>query len=285
MKLKLFAVLAALAVIAAACSSGESATETAEPPATTSEAANGEPGSARTIEAPEAAIVVDGDASDWSSIVGLDLTLEPIPGEEWDTKPATLKIAYDADNVYVLFEVDDDFDWTAEDAHLSPGVGVQWAIDSAAASAMGAEEPDRETSLGTVDIWHWEIECGLGEESGGAISGPGDGNDPGNDDACNLDDEWSTTPENREDDNGSGAENSLLGAFSHSDPTAGSDGTYVFEMSRPLQTGDAQDAQFTVGETARVAAAYWDPDNSPDGWTDAEHVQSANQGWIDVVFS
>lgn len=289
MKLKLFAVAAALAVIAAACSSGDSTTATDSPTATeaasasTSDGTTGS-GSARTIEAPEATIVVDGDASDWSSIVGLDLTLEPIPGEETDMKPATLKIAHDADNVYVLFEVDDDFDWSAEDAHLSAGMAVQWAIDSSAAAAMGAEEPDRETSLGTVDIWHWELDCGIGEESGGAISGPGDGKDPGNDDACNFDDEWSTTPENREDDNGAGAENSLLGVFSHSDPVVGSDGTYVFEMSRPLQTGDEQDAQFTVGETARVGAAYWDPDNSPDGWSDDEHVQTANEGWIDVTF-
>ena len=213
------------------------------------------------------------------------MTLEPIAGEDFDEKQATLKVAYDSDNVYVLLTVDDDFDLNLEDAKLSPANAIQWAIDAGAGEAMGAEEPDRETSLGMVDIWHWELECAAGVDSGGAVNPSGDGKDPGNDATCNFDDEWATDVESREDDNGAGAENSLLGVFSHSDPTVGNDGTFIFEMSRPLQTGDAQDAQFAPGDTARLAVAYWDPDNGPDGWTDDEHVQSANQGWIEVTFN
>ena len=53
-------------------------------------------------------------------------------------------------------------------------------------------------------------------------------------------------------------------------------------MARPLQTADAGDAQFTVGEPTLLALAYWDVDWSPNGWTDDGHVQSANQGWIQV---
>jgi len=272
---KVFIVAAAVAILAVACSAEDDATAGSTP----------DPATTRSIEAPEAEIVVDGDASDWDTIAGLELTLEPIPGVEVEPKQATLKVARDSTNVYLLLEVDDDYDWTAEDAHeLSAAIGIQWAIDTDAAEAMGAEEVDQETSLGMVDIWHWELECATGIQSGGAVSDAGEGKDPGNDDACNFDDEWATTPENREDDNGSGAENSLLGVFTHSEASAGVDGTYVFEMSRPLQTGDAQDAQFESGETARVAVAYWDPDNSPEGWVDEEHVQSANQGWIEVEF-
>jgi len=58
---------------------------------------------------------------------------------------------------------------------------------------------------------------------------------------------------------------------------------WVFEMSRPLQTGDPQDAQFASGGVAQVALAYFDPSEGPEGWTDAGHLQSAYSGWIEVT--
>ena len=135
-----------------------------------------------------------------------------------------------------------------------------------------------------VDIWYWRLDCPIGVEQGGAVSGPGTG-DPGNDAACNFDDEWATDPETHDDDVGPGAENSLLGVFSHSNPVEDGDGTWYFEMRRPLQTGDPMDAQFVVGETTRLALAYWDPDAGQNGWGRRNHVQSSNQGWIDVVLA
>jgi hypothetical protein len=66
-------------------------------------------------------------------------------------------------------------------------------------------------------------------------------------------------------------------------PVAESDGTWYFEMSRPLQTGDAQDAQFTVGGTGLLAMAYWDPDYGFEGWEAESHVVSATDGWIQVT--
>lgn len=150
---------------------------------------------------------------------------------------------------------------------------------------MGATDDDEETSLGMVDIWHWELECAAGEVSGGATSGPGEGSDPGNDEVCNFDDEWATAPETREDDNADGAENSLSGSWSHSDPTADAAGTWTFEMSRPLDTLDTTDAAFAVDGTGLLAFAYWDADATPEGWEDNGHVQSANLGWIKVNFA
>jgi hypothetical protein len=50
-----------------------------------------------------------------------------------------------------------------------------------------------------------------------------------------------------------------------------------------LETGDSQDGQLTVDETALMALAYWDPDNSVEGWDDDQHVQSSNEGWIEVL--
>ena len=68
----------------------------------------------------------------------------------------------------------------------------------------------------------------------------------------------------------------------HTNQTDSGPGVWYFEVSRPLQTGDAQDAQFTVGESTLLALAYWDADFGPDGWDDSTHVQSSNQGWIQV---
>lgn len=97
--------------------------------------------------------------------------------------------------------------------------------------------------MGLVDIWHWELDCGPGEVAGGG--GIPGGNDPN----CNLDDEYATTPEEREDDETAQAENSLVGVWEHTERSqgAGADGLWIFELSRPLQTGDPQDAQFVSG--------------------------------------
>ncbi len=238
----------------------------------------------RSLDAAEADIVVDGDAGDWSGVDGLDMTLRAISDESFDPKEATVKVAHDGDNVYVLFQVEDDYDWTSEDKHLSASAAVQWAVDDGAGEAMGSTDADRETSLGLVDIWHWELECEAGVDNGGAVSDPGAENDPGDDGLCNFDDEYATATEDREDDGGDGAENSLLGVWTHTSNTIDEDGTWTFEMSRPLQTGDAQDAQFEVGSSAILALAYWDADTGPDGWSDEFHVVSANEGWITIEF-
>lgn len=305
-------VLVVVSMLVAACGNGggeeESTSTTIGPAATTTEATVTTEGGAtttegeheegeeedhehmeRTIEAPSASITVDGDASEWDALPGLDVTLESIQGVDVESRMATVKVAHDGEYAYVLLNVEDDYNWSAEDPHLSASLAVMWSVDTGAGPHMGAEDDAGEgPSLGMVDIWHWELECGLGEEQGGRVSGPGEGF-PGNDEACNFDDEFATDPETRFDDGdtegpaGSGAENSLLGVFSHTDPTEDAPGTWTFEMSRPLQTGDSQDGQLTIGETALMALAYWDPDNSVEGWDDDQHVQSANQGWIEVL--
>src|SRR3972149_9101543 len=60
----------------------------------------------RSIDAVAAAITVDGDASDWEGIPGLDLTLSPIQGEEQIAdQAASVKVAYDDEFLYGLFIV------------------------------------------------------------------------------------------------------------------------------------------------------------------------------------
>jgi len=287
----------ALALIAGACSSSEETTTTSPPTTeapsfstttegtTPSATATTAPGTAlRSVEAPAVSISVDGDVSDWDGVAGLDVTLEPIVGEDVDPLPANVKAAHDDEFLYVLFSVEDDFNWDAADAHMSGAAAVMWAIENGAGPHMGVEDEDGEgPSLGMVDIWHWELECALGENQGGAVAGPGEGHDAGNDSGCNFDDEWSTDPETREDDNSASGENSLLGVFNHTNATDDGAGTWYFEMRRPLDTGDSQDAQFAAGSSALLALAYWDPDSGPDGWEDDLHLQSSNQGWIQVL--
>ncbi len=234
------------------------------------------------LEAPAVAeIVVDGDPAEWDAVAGLELTLQPIVGEDAPPVESFVKVAHDDVFIYVLFGVQDDFNWSEIDPHFSGAPAVMWPVEEAAGPHMGGEDRSGRPGLGIVDIWYWRLDCPIGVEQGGAVHGPGTG-DPGNDGTCNFDDEWASDAETHEDDVGDGAENSLLGVFSHSNPTEDAPGTWIFEMRRPLQTADPLDAQFTVGGTSRLALAYWDPDTGQNGWGRRDHVQSSDYGWIEV---
>jgi hypothetical protein len=307
--LVLVAALAVLALAAVACGGdgeGEAlpaaeATPTAEEPAdgvtvepeeTPTEVADHEAGEI-AFNAASATITVDGDNSDWASIQGVTVPMEQIEipaGADWDEPnpldpiDVTLKVATDNENVYVLMEVPDDYDFDPADHNLSASPSVMFLIDPSAGPHMGASDEDFEVGLGMVDIWHWELDCEAGAMSGGGD--PGSGDDPD----CNLDDEFATDPETREDDGGGDtanpdAENSIAGTWEHTARSAGigADGNWIFEMSRPLQTADPEDAQFVSGGMALMALAYFDADESAEGWTDTGHLQSSENGWIEVT--
>ena len=299
---------AATMALAMACGGGDKKESTPSPeaePSPTEAAAvtpTTEPGQVEisdiVVDAATATITVDGDDSDWDSIEGATIPLKQTNVDELDpvqvqdleidfgTLPpvdATLKVAVDEENIYVLMEVPDAFDYNPADHDFSAAMALMFRIDDAAPASMGVELKDLETSLGVVDIWHWELDCGPGEMSGGGVAGAGD--DP----ECNLDDEYAPNPEDREDDGGGDTpnnptgENSLSGVWTHTAAAAGGDGTWIFEMSRPLQTGDTQDAQFASGEKVYIGLAYWDPNETVEGWTGAGHLQSADNGWIEVA--
>jgi hypothetical protein len=252
------------------------------------------------VDVASATITVDGDDSDWDSIEGATVPLKQINIDELDPVQvqdleidigelppvdSTLKVATDEENIYVLLEVPDAFDYNPDPLqhNFSAALAVMFQIDEAAPAHMGVDEEDLEASFGVVDIWHWELDCGPGEMTGGGVAGSGD--DP----ECNFDDEYAPNPEDREDDGGGDTpnnptgENSLSGVWTHTAAAAGGDGNWIFEMSRPLDTGDTQDAQFASGEKAYLALAYFDPSETPEGWTDAGHLQSADIGWIEIA--
>ena len=252
-----------------------------------------------TIDAASVPITVDGDAADWADVPAtavmleqLDLSLlPPEQADEIEFGPidpieVQFKVANDADNVYMLVEVPTAYDYVADDHGLSPAIAVQSKVVPEASAHMGSEEADLFASTGMVDIWHWELDCGPGEMSGGGATAEGSVAG-GDDEACNMDDEYSTTPEMREDDGGGDepnetAENSLVGSWSHSAAEIGGKGTWVFEMARPLSTGDSQDANWEAGGMAELVLAWWDPNETEEGWTDAGHLTNAYDGWITV---
>ncbi len=296
------AALAALSLALVGCGDDDDATVTTTPAAATQVAtsapATGSPAASPVatqevqeegelrLTAAAASIVLDGKMDDWANIEGIEVPLEAIP-EEFREEPTagedvtvTLKVATDGANIYVLVAVPDGFDYDPDNHRRSAAIAVQWLIGADASPHMGAAEPDFEDETGMVDIWHWELDCGPGELSGGTFP-------TGNDPDCNLDDEYATLTDEREDDD---ADNSLTGSWDHTGRAQGisADGTWIFEIARPLQTGDPQDAQFELGGTAFLALAYWDGNEGREedgGWTDAGHVQSANEGWIEVVFA
>ena len=166
------------------------------------------------ITAASATITVDGDTSDWEAIEGTVVNLEQIRLADLDPEQAaeiefgevapidvSLKVASDAENLYMLVEVPTAFVYDAEDHNLSPALAVQFLIDEGAGEHMGVDEADLYASTGMVDLWHWELDCQPGATSGG--QGIPGGEDP----ACKLDDEYATTPEKREDDGGGDTEN------------------------------------------------------------------------------
>jgi hypothetical protein len=241
----------------------------------------------RSLAAARAKITLDGKADDWAAVPGMQVPLKAIP-KEFREDPtaagdvtATLKVATDGTNVYVLMIVPDTFTYNPDPAkhRLSPAVAVQWQMGTATPQ-MASAGPQLKDTTGMVDIWHWELDCGPGAPSGGTFP-------TGNDPKCNLDDEYATLNDEREDDK---AESSLTGSWDHTGRAKGPEaaGEFVFEIARPLRNGDAQDAQFQLGSIARIALAYWDGSESQGGWTDAGHAVSVTTeeglaGWIEVA--
>ncbi len=218
-------------------------------------------------------ISMDGFAGDWQDVLGTEITLI-MPFATDERIQATMKMAYDDSNIYVLMTVEDDFHYNPDDHHLSPAIAVLFAVDNAATPDMGGGN-------GNVDIWHWELDTGPGVVAGLNVNS---GNDP----VGNLDDEWADSITNRHDDD---IANEISGSWSHTDMSAeGAPGQWIFEMKRPLVTSDSrQDVQFRVGQTYKMALAYWDGDETAEGWTDSGHYASCRDpetldfSWLNIT--
>jgi hypothetical protein len=115
---------------------------------------------------------------------------------------------------------------------------------------------------------------------------------------ANKDDEYAVSPYCRLDDDGISAGNEWSGAWSHSSSNVSPQGVstesgatedmYNFELSRLLttQSPTTDKAELVAGETYQFGLAYWDPNETADGWTDSGHyVTGCATNWLDLVLS
>src|SRR3990172_10506106 len=153
----------AIMALAMACGGGDKKESTPSPEAETSPTAAAtvtpttEAGHVEisdiVVDAETATITVDGDDSDWASIEGATVPLKQIDVDEWDPVQvkdmeidigplppvdATLKVATDEENIYVLFEVPDAFDYNPDPLqhNFSASIAVMFPIDDAAPPHM-----------------------------------------------------------------------------------------------------------------------------------------------------
>ncbi len=269
------ALVAAIISLLGACQAAATPVPTTAPTAVpTTAPEHGHPMDGLSYDAVVGSREIDGVVDDWEGVPSLEVDLHSLDAAR--SMESAVQVSFDASNIYFLFSVPDDYNATLGEHELSGSVAVSWAIDHDAGPHMGSDGVNIAKGLGMVDLWHWEIDCGPGEMSGG-IDRTEDGDDP----ACNLDDEYANSPLDRHDDTGN---NLLKGVYDHSGRATGEDaqGIWYWELSRPLVTDDAQDIQFKAGDTVKLAVAYWDPDESPSGWSGPGHLQSAEGGWITV---
>ncbi len=229
-------------------------------------------------------IAIDGAMGDWADVDPVTVTLKAarVANKDNASYTADFYSTHDASKIYFLVVVKDDpylfYNYAAGITHrTAPALGIAFPIDEGAkAQYMGGTDRDTldniELASGEVDIMHWELDTLAGVATGGtknttAGASFGDG-------VANLDDEWAITAEDRHDDNDPASENSYLGSWSHSSggTTNGTNGDWIFELSRDITNSDPHDAQFAEDESIEVAIAFWTPnERSNERWTDDGH--------------
>ncbi|XP_068663476.1 uncharacterized protein [Aristolochia californica] len=258
-------------------------------------------------------VTLDGHPDDWSEVDGFEFSLLPAldPDEENEYKGGkmTVKALHDGHDVFFLLQVDGEYVYSKGESKKCPSVALMFPVgESATYHNMGGckETPDtcsNKTCRGhEVDIMHFSI--------GNAIPGRLYGGNPldngnGGDRFGHLVDLYSWNPHCRFLDgispsgNDTSAQNNWKGAWWHDSinvhsgflegdspfSTSGQKGTYYFEFSRPIRTMDRfqQDVQFTIGQTNKVAVAFWYPMDGKS-WSGFQHY-SINCDWIPLDIS
>lgn len=238
---------------------------------------------------------LDGDLNDWSSVQGITSSLQMITGPVYEAGDATLKCLYDSENIYFAFEFPGAYKFNASSDELCAAIGTMAKVGVMATFYSMGGCPDAMGGCGEegiipdtcvdylVDLGaHWELattEQGV-EYALDTNLTSGTGDDP----IANKDDEFAVSPYCRFDDNGPTGSNEWSGAWKHTNPTDGMDGTYIFEISRLLTTASpATDAQYVAGQSYDFGVAFWDPYETEAGWTDAGHyVTGCGNKWIEL---
>lgn len=241
---------------------------------------------------------LDADLSEWTPIQGIDTQIDSIAGTPYVEGNLKAKCLYDNERIYFSMQIPGEFSFDTEDNHKCAAIGTMLKVGADATYVNMGGCPDAlapgscdngvpDTCLPyLVDIGaHWELRTTtqgqtypIGTDDGTisrASSGTGD--DP----VANKDDEYGYSPFCRFDDDGENAGNEWAGAWAYSDANS----EYIFELSRLLTTASpGTDAQLAAGESYSFGIAYWDPKETPTGWTDAGHfLTGCGSDWIDLV--
>ncbi|KAK6120138.1 hypothetical protein DH2020_046044 [Rehmannia glutinosa] len=251
-------------------------------------------------------ITLDGKVDDWKDVDGSDFpllpALDPDADKEYNAGKMTLKAVHDGKEAYFMLQVNGNYAYTQGDSNKCASVALMFQIgENATYHRMGGceEGPDSCTNKTChgheVDIMHFSL--------GNAIPGRLYGGNPANR-FGHLVDVYAWNPHCRYLDgisplgNDTSAQNDWQGSWWHSSLTdhsgfikddspyasEGQKGTYYFEFSRPLRTMDRlqQDAQFTIGKSNKLSAAFWYPmDSKP--WHGSGHY-SISCDWIPLDF-
>ncbi|KGN45024.1 uncharacterized protein LOC101219938 [Cucumis sativus] len=257
-------------------------------------------------------ITLDGHADDWNDIDGFEFSLlpalDPDEDKEYSGGKMTVKALHDGRDVFFLLQVDGQYRYSKGDSSKCPSVALMFQIgESATYHSMGGCKEGKDTCTNKtckgyeVDLMHFSIGNAIpGRLYGGNNVDIGTGGDR----FGHLVDVYAWNPHCRYLDgigpsgNDSSAKNDWKGAWWHSsfshhsgfveeDSPYSSDnqkGTYYFEFSRPLRTSDRlqQDAQFVIGGSSKMSAAFWYPvDEKP--WHGSGHY-SIHCDWTSLDF-
>ncbi|KAK4775543.1 hypothetical protein SAY87_023504 [Trapa incisa] len=260
-------------------------------------------------------ITLDGHADDWSDVEGSEYpllpALDPDDDKEYSGGKMTVKALHDGKDVFLLLQVNGDYVYSKGENKRCPSVALMFQIGEDATyhnmggCTEGMDSCTNKTCKGhEVDIMHFSIGSAIpGRLYGGNPIDNSQGN--GGDRFGHLVDLYAWTPHCRYLDgtgpsgNDTSGQNNWKGAWWHSsfsvhsgftvdDSPYGSNGekgTYFFEFSRPLRTMDRlqQDAQFTVGGSTKMSAAFWYPVGG-NPWHGSSHF-SINCDWVSMDIS
>ncbi|XP_078443165.1 heme binding protein [Wolffia australiana] len=259
-------------------------------------------------------VTIDGRGDEWADADAFEFSLRPALDFDLDKEfsggKMAVKALHDGNNVYFLLQVEGDFAYSKSDDYKCPSVALMFQIGENATyhnmggcKKFGADCNSISCEGHEVDIMHFSI--------GNAIPGRLYGSNPidnlgatGDDRFGHLIDVYAWNPHCLFPDgkgpsgNDSSARNDWQGAWWHSSlaPRSafiekdspyspnGQKGTYYFEFSRPIRTSDRvqQDVQFTIGQSSKVAVAFWYPsDGKP--WKKSDHY-SVSCDWIPLEF-
>ncbi|KAG0610507.1 hypothetical protein M758_7G071800 [Ceratodon purpureus] len=258
-------------------------------------------------------VTVDGLAADWSSVSGSSFQLNPaLTDDSANAYPGgsmQIKVAHDGHDVFFLVQVPGAYMFDANEQNMA-AMALMFPIgdDATYHNMGGCPEPagvcNSTNCFGhEVDLIHFELNQAIpGRLYGGNLADSINGT--GRDSIGKLNDAYAFNPHCRSYDGMTpsglltgGGLNNWRGSWTHSttdtayglvatdSPFGALDGagTYTFEFARPLRTSDVlqQDAQFTIGSTHGMAAAFWFPTGANSGWQPYQHY-SASCDWLQL---